>query len=142
MQIQKTDTIPYILTKQYAISLASQVLNNVSIDRSQQAQIEELKTISENKVNKSDLENNTTNVDLAKVSAKSFSLEYYDPTTDTTKTGKVDSNLVPSTDNMYGLGSKTKRWNDIYSMNIQTNNSPLLHKLKLSEQYYYPQLDY
>lgn len=42
MQIQKTDTIPYILTKQYAISLASQVLNNVSIDRSQQKQIDEL----------------------------------------------------------------------------------------------------
>ena len=40
MQIQKTDTIPYILTKQYGISLASQVLNNVAIDRSQQKQID------------------------------------------------------------------------------------------------------
>lgn len=48
MQVQKTETLPYILTKQYAISLASQVLNNVSIDRSQQKQIEELK---ENKLN-------------------------------------------------------------------------------------------
>lgn len=47
MQIQKTDTIPYILTKQYGISLASQVLNNVSVDRSQQKQIDELN----NKVN-------------------------------------------------------------------------------------------
>ena len=42
MQVQKTDTLPYILTKQYAISLASQVLNNVSVDRSQQKQIDEL----------------------------------------------------------------------------------------------------
>lgn len=52
MQVQKTETIPYILTKQYAISLSSQVLNNVSIDRSQQKQIDELK---ENKANSSDL---------------------------------------------------------------------------------------
>lgn len=52
MQVQKTDTIPYILTKQYAISLASQVLNNVSVDRSQQKQLDELY---KNKANASDV---------------------------------------------------------------------------------------
>ena len=57
MQIQKTNTIPYILTKQYAISLASQVLNNVSIDRSQQKQIDNLKKEIDLKANKEDTQN-------------------------------------------------------------------------------------
>lgn len=54
MQVQKTDTIPYILTKQYGISLASQVLNNVSIDRSQQKQIDSLKKEIDLKANKNE----------------------------------------------------------------------------------------
>ena len=54
MQVQKTNTIPYIVTKQYAISLASQVLNNVSIDRSQQKQIDDLKEKQSNLLNEID----------------------------------------------------------------------------------------
>ena len=42
MQIQDGE-VPYILTKEYSLSLKAQVLTNVEIDREQQAQINELK---------------------------------------------------------------------------------------------------
>ena len=98
--MQKTNTIPYILTKQYAISLSSQVLNNVSIDRSQQKQIDEIKTISENKVNASDLggfkfEKNG-NVNTMYVESDLPLISNYDKETSTQATvvGNIDSGLL------------------------------------------------
>ena len=60
MQRQVTDTIPYILTKEYAISAASQIAKNIEIDRAQQTLIyNNEKTIKEinEKVNKLHLDN-------------------------------------------------------------------------------------
>lgn len=73
LQVQNTETLPYILTKQYAISLASQVLNNVSVDRSQQKQIDELK---ENKANASDVYTKTET--YSKIETNALLNEKYD----------------------------------------------------------------
>ncbi|MGN1337345.1 MAG: hypothetical protein ACI4WW_02605 [Candidatus Coprovivens sp.] len=99
MQTQKTDTLPYILTKQYAISMFDQVMNNINVDRGQQKQIDEIK---DNKVDKNSLgefkflNKNGINIMYAGTDSAMSLLSDYDEDTSTegTVVGNIDSETL------------------------------------------------
>lgn len=59
------------------------------------------------------------------LNAKKMTLQYYDDASSTTKTGKWKGNLVPDADNVYDLGSKSKRWNEVYVNDLMANEIKL-----------------